>query len=377
MNGIFQTVITSIFAKADIKINGHRPWDIHVINPKFYHEVLKRGSLGLGESYMQGWWTCRRVDEFICRLLASGNEKWGGLNLVAILNFLKCRFSNMVTVQKAFRVGEVHYDLGNDLFEKMLDSRMVYTCAYWDEKQELTLELAQEAKFELICRKLKLKPGNKILDIGCGWGGFLKYAAENYGTSGVGITISKEQAKLARENCAGLPIEIRIQDYREVTEKFNHIISIGMFEHVGVKNYATYFEAVRDCLKPNGLFLLHTIGKEGKGIGTDPWLDRYIFPHGKIPSKNEIEAQSQGIIKILDWHCLGGWRYDKTLLHWYENFSNSWEELEKNYTQAVNGRFKKMWEYYLLSCAGAFRSGKLDVWQIVMSKNEIPYESIR
>ena len=153
-------------------------------------------------------------------------------------NVLKARLVNLQSTSRAYNIGKKHYDIGNELYKNMLDKRMNYSCGYW--KNSKTLDQAQEAKLDLICKKVGLKPGMKILDIGCGWGSFVKFAAEKYKVKAVGITVSKEQAKLARELCKGLPIEIRLQDYRELNEKFDRIISIGMFEHVGPKNYKTY-----------------------------------------------------------------------------------------------------------------------------------------
>ncbi|MDH7528362.1 MAG: cyclopropane fatty acyl phospholipid synthase, partial [Ignavibacteria bacterium] len=254
----------------------------------------------------------------------------------------------------------------------MLDKRMNYSCAYW--KDATNLDEAQENKLELICKKLYLKPGMRVLDIGCGWGAFAKYAAEKYGVEVVGITVSKEQLKLAKELCDGLPVEIRLQDYREVNEKFDRIVSIGMFEHVGYKNYREYFKIAAKNLKDDGIFLLHTIGSNISTKSTDAWTHKYIFPNGMLPSLAQISKTVENLFVIEDVHNFGA-DYDKTLMAWYNNFKNNWHKLKDKYGE----RFYRMWEYFLLSCAGAFRARKNQLWQIVLSKKGIlgGYSSIR
>jgi cyclopropane-fatty-acyl-phospholipid synthase len=254
----------------------------------------------------------------------------------------------------------------------MLDTRMVYSCGYWREAR--TLEAAQEAKLDLICRKLGLKEGDRLLDIGCGWGGLAKFAAERYGATVVGLTVSKEQAALARERCKGLPIEIRVQDYRTLSERFDHIASVGMFEHVGVKNYRTYFEVARRCLKEEGLFLLHTIGGNRSVRSVEPWIGKYIFPGGMLPSVAQIGAGIERLFVMEDWHNFGSY-YDTTLLAWWHNFDAAWPALRAKYGE----RFYRMWKYYLLICAGTFRARHSELWQIVLSPHGVPggYISVR
>lgn len=363
--------VREILNIVDVKINGSRSWDIQVHDDKFYKRVLAYGSLGLGESYMDGWWDCDRLDEFFYRVLSVDlGEKINKRNL--LWNILKAKLLNAQSKSRAFEVGEKHYDIGNELYKNMLDKRMVYTCGYW--RRAKNLDKAQEDKLDLVCRKVGLKKGMKVLDIGCGWGSFAKYAAEKYGVKVIGITISKEQVKLARKLCNGLDVEIRLQDYRDVNEKFDAIISLGMFEHVGLKNYKTYMEKVSECLKKDGLFLLHTIGGNGL-IGSNPWMNKYIFPNGSLPSAKHIINVSDKIFVMEDWHSFGA-DYDKTLMVWYNNFNKNWNKIKNNYDE----KFRRMWKYYLLSCAGGFRTGKyLYLWQIVFSKNGIKkgYVSIR
>jgi cyclopropane-fatty-acyl-phospholipid synthase len=251
----------------------------------------------------------------------------------------------------------------------MLDKRMIYSCAYW--KNADNLDEAQENKFDLICKKILLKPQMKILDVGCGWGGFLKFAAEKYGIEGVGITVSEEQANYAKENCKGLPVDIRLSDYRDLKgAQFDRIISIGMFEHVGYKNYKKFMKVMSRLLKDNGLFLLHTIGTDESVSSTDPWINKYIFPNGMLPSPVQIAKSIEGIFKIEDWHNFGT-DYDKTLMSWYENFNRYYEKLNEK-----DNEFYRMWKYYLLLCAGAFRARYIHVWQIVLSKKSYREEYI-
>lgn len=367
----YKQAVQKLLKYADIKINGSRPYDIKVKDERLYKKVIAEGSLGLGESYMDGWWECKQLDEFFNKVLrAKLDKKVRGLK--SVLLFLRARGTNMQSKSRAHIVGKKHYDIGNDLYKKMLDKRMVYSCGYW--KKAKNLDQAQEAKFDLICKKLNLKPGQKILDIGCGWGGFPKYAAEKYKVKVVGITISEEQVKLTKEICKGLPIEIRLQDYRELNEKFDHIISIGMFEHVGPKNYRTYMKIVSKNLKPDGLFLLHTIGKNVSGSFPDPWTNKYIFPNGALPSPKQITKAAEGLFIVEDWHNFRE-DYNKTLMQWYKNFTRNWNKIKDSY----DDRFYRMWTYYLLSAAGSFRSGKNQLWQIVFSKSGVSggYKSVR
>lgn len=367
-----KAVLQTIFDLADVRIDGNRSWDITVHNPAFFSRVLAKGSMGLGELYMDGWWDCQALDEFICWILrAKVDEKAVKLKHIFWL-VLKAKILNLQSKSKAYEVGEKHYDIGNDLYQNMLDKRMIYSCGYW--KNAKNLNEAQEAKLDLICRKVGLKPGMKILDIGCGWGGFAKYAAEKYRAEVVGITISKEQVKLAKKNCQGLPIKIRLQDYRNLNEKFDHIISIGMFEHVGPKNYRKYFEVISRCLKRDGLFLLHTIGGNISKNIMDPWINKYIFPNAVLPSIRQIITAGEGLFVMEDWHNFGV-DYDKTLMAWHSKFVANWSKIKNIYGE----KFFRMWKYYLLSCAGSFRARKNQLWQIVFSKNGVDggYKSLR
>lgn len=363
--------ITNKLAQADIKINGSRPWDLQVLDEQFYEQVALRGSLGLGESYMLGWIDIPSVDEFICRLLQAQLTNTYSHKWISGFQAFQAFLFNKQSKQRAKIVGKRHYDIGNDLFQYMLDKRMTYSCGYW--KNARNLDEAQEAKIDLACQKLGLKPGMKVLDIGCGWGSFAKYAAEKYDVQVVGITISQEQLDLAKELCRGLPVELRFQDYRDVNETFDRIVSIGQMEHVGYKNYHAYMKMAYRSLKPDGLFLLHTIGSNKSYKSGDPWIDKYIFPNGMLPSIAQLGQASEDFFVMEDWHNFGT-DYDKTLQAWHHNFIHHWDKLKNQYDE----RFYRMWSYYLLSCAGSFRSRSIQLWQIVLSKG-LPggYVSIR
>ena len=356
-------LFTDLLMRADIRVNGSRPWDVHVHNPRMAQRTLAQANLGLGESYMDGDWDCDALDQFFDRILRTKVDR-AVSPLRLVFHALRFRLLNLQTSSRAFQVGEQHYDIGNDLYRAMLDSRLTYTCGYWENAS--TLDEAQEAKLDLICRKLDLQPGQRVLDIGCGWGSFARYAAEHYGVQVVGITISREQAKLAQELCGDLPVEIRVQDYRDVKERFDHIVSVGMFEHVGRKNYREYMEVAARCLRPDGLFLLHTIGKNLTNSTPDPWIDKYIFPNGDLPSLAQISESIEDVFVLEDVHNFGP-DYDRTLMAWFENFDAAWPR----FREAYGDRFYRMWKYYLLSCAGAFRARDIQLWQLVLSPSGV------
>lgn len=369
--GFAKRKVKEILRLAKVEVGGKNPQDIKIYDPSIYSKIFARGSLALGEAYMDGKWKANELDHFFHKILSVDFQSQ--LSPLALAPYiLASKAFNLQTKSKSRKVGEEHYDIGNDLYGAMLDKRMVYTCGYWKDAENLNE--AQENKLELVCKKIGLKSGQKILDIGCGWGSFAKYAAEKYGAQVVGITISKEQAKLAKEKTKGLLVEIRFQDYREVDEKFDHVVSLGMFEHVGTKNYGVFFEKVNSILKDDGLFLLHTIGGNKSKIHTDPWINKYIFPNGVLPSICQIGKATEDLFIMEDWHNFG-LDYDKTLMSWFENFNKNWENLKNNYDE----RFYRMWEYYLKSCAGVFRAKKANLWQIVFSKkgSKIEYQSVR
>lgn len=364
MSKRYRRRIEGMLAAADIRLNGDRPWDVQVHDEGIFRRVVAEGMLGVGEGYMDGWWDCEQLDEMIARAFRAGFHR--KIRPFKFLLFhLQARLMNLQRQARAYQVGRQHYDLGRDLYRAMLDRRMIYSCAYW--RRADNLDEAQEHKLDLVARKLGLEPGMHVLDVGCGWGGALSYFAERYGVSGVGVTISEDQQQAAANLSSALPVEIRLQDYRDLDERFDRIYSIGMFEHVGYKNYATYMDVVRRCLKPHGLFVLHTIGGLISQARTDPWITRYIFPNGMLPSAHQIAAAAEARLNLEDWHNFPQ-DYDRTLMCWYANFERAWPTLEPRY----GTRFFRMWRYYLLASAGGFRAGGNQLWQIVLSNNGVP-----
>lgn len=357
-------VLQDLLASADILTNGRRPWDIQVHDDRFYGRVLAGGSLGLGESYMDGWWDCGALDEMCFRAIRANLEEKIPLNARTVFSIAAPVIFNLQTKRRARRVARQHYDLGNDFFEAMLDPAMQYSCAWFHGVTSLAD--AQKLKMDLICHKLRLKPGMRLLDIGCGWGGLARYAARRYGCRSVGITLSKEQQAYGAAACRGLPVEIRVQDYRDIGESFDRIVSVGMMEHVGHKNYRHYMEAACRCLKDDGLFLCQTIGGVRSTSHTDPWIARYIFPNSMLPSASQVTHAAEGLFVLEDVHNFGAY-YDRTLLAWEENFRASWHRFRDRY----GDRFERMWRFYLLSCAGTFRARSIQLYQFLFSKSGI------
>ncbi|HVX91115.1 MAG TPA: cyclopropane fatty acyl phospholipid synthase [Candidatus Paceibacterota bacterium] len=364
-----------LLGKAGITINGTAPGDLVVHDERLFKRVIGGGTLALGEAYMDGWWDSTDLAEFFAKVSGANLDK-ENYSLRDKLVFLRAWLFNLQSRSRAYQVAHEHYDLGNDLYEATLDPRMIYTCAYWSGTPRATnLAEAQDAKLDLICRKLGLKAGDRVLDIGCGWGGFAKYAAEKYGAHVVGVTVSKEQLALAQERCKGLPIELRLQDYRDVNELFDHVVSIEMIEAVGHKNLREYFEVVACCLKPGGLFLLQAIvNQEAVTTGGDAWIDRYIFPNGELVSVEQLGKASERLLMMEDLHNFGA-DYDRTLVEWFKNFDAAWPSLKGKYGE----RFYRMWKYYLLQCAGLFRSRFISDVQVVFSKGGVPggYQTVR
>ena len=358
-------------AAADIVVNGSRPWDLVVHDQRLWARMLAHGSLGIGESYVDGWWDAERVDELLTRAMsASIDTRIPSLHEAWLA--LKSRLLNLQSPRRAFAVGERHYDVGDDLYARMLDPRMIYSCAYWRAASDLAA--AQTAKLDLVCRKLGLKPGMRVLDIGCGWGGAGEYAARHYGVEVVGVTVSRNQAAAARERCRELPVEILFDDYRQLSGRYDQIWSLGMFEHVGARNHRSYLAKVRQLLAPDGLFLLHTIGNRVTQKANDPWVERYIFPNSLIPSRAQIDLAAEGLWVVEDWHEFG-LDYDRTLLAWSDNFERGWQQIAARYGE----RFHRMWHYWLMVSAASFRVRRTHLWQIVLSPQGLPggYQAVR
>ena len=354
-------LVEEAFSAAGIQIGGDQPWDIVVHNEDFYARVVSELSLGLGESYMDGWWDCERIDLALERIyradLQSQKPTWAKRYY-----YLKSKLYNYQRKSRAFQVGERHYDTGNDLYRIMLGKRMVYCSGYYD-RGATTLDQAEEDKLALICQKLALEPGDRVLDIGCGWGSFAKYAVEKHDVEIVGITVSKEQIALAEEMCAGLPIEFRLQDYRDIEGSYDHIVSIGMMGHVGHSNYRTLMEVTHRALKDDGLFLIHTMGANRSTTAADPWIHKYIFYNGMAPSIRQVGDSIEELFVMEDWHNFST-DYHRTAIAWAENLHTHWDEIKSRYDE----RFYRMWKYYLSIFAAAFSARTLQTWDIVLSK---------
>lgn len=358
--------MTKLLATAGIEVNGGQPWDIQIKNPRALQRMVSEPSLGAGEGYMDGDWECEHLDEFFFRVMRHLDPKEIYHRDTLLKFWLKNIFVNPQSPRYSKKVAEQHYNLDNELYIAMLGQSMAYTCGYWASAQ--TLDEAQIAKYDLICRKLGLRPGEKVLELGCGFGGFAKYAAENYGVAMVSINISVEQMRYARTICRNLPVQLIECDYRDTQAynpqkiKFDKVVSIGLCEHVGYKNYDTFFRIARENLKKDGLFLLHTIAKNISTSFTDPWIQKYIFPQGTLPTLKALGGASEPYFSPEDVHNIGA-DYDKTLMAWYENFAKNWSKLSFRHDE----RFYRMWRYYLLSCAGGFRSRTMHLYQFVFS----------
>jgi cyclopropane-fatty-acyl-phospholipid synthase len=354
--------VRDLFRLADIEIDGGRPWDLQVHDRRFYARLLSDGSLGFGEAYMDGWWDAPSLDRCLERIFRARLDDEAGRSWRVRALALQARLTNLQSLRRATRVAEAHYGLGNDFYEAMLDKRtMAYTCGYW--RNARSLEDAQEAKLELICRKAGLEPGMTVLDMGCGWGSFSKYAAERHGVRVAGFCNSSEMVTLAAERCRALPVEIRLMDYRQATGRYDAAVAIGLMEHVGPRNYRTMMEVVHRCLADDGVFVLHTITNNRSFAHALPWVHRYIFPGAVAPSLTQIARATERLFVIEDVHNFG-YDYDPTLMAWFENFRTAWPRFRDRY----GDRFYRMWSLYLLGSAAASRARNGQVCHIVMTK---------
>jgi len=365
-----EQVVLEELAAADVRVDGSRRSDLHVHDPAFYTRLLRDGALGFGEAYMDRQWDCEALDELAVKLIKGKLAHKHRTSLGNLLQMLKARALNLQSPRRAFQVGERHYDIGNDLYQAMLDRRLAYTCAYWNDAE--TLDAAQEAKLDLVCRKANLEPGMKVLDLGCGWGCFAKYAAEKYGVEATGFTVSKAQVELGKQLCQGLPVELRLEDYRKATGTYDAVVSIGIMEHVGNKNYRTYMEVADRCLKGDGVAVVHTIAGNLEGKDFNAWYDKYIFPNGVVPSLSQLTRAAEGLFVIEDVHNIGP-HYDRTLMAWCENFEQAWPKVQDKY----GDRFYRMWRFYLLTAAASFRARYQQLFQIVMTKEGRPQPACR
>jgi len=362
--------LQALLSPAGIEINGSRPFDVRVLHDAFYDSVLRFRAVDILDAFVDGLWDTDRLDIVVDRVFRHGLDVSEGSKVSLFLSALRAQLTNLQTSWRSRHSIGRHYDLGNDLFQTMLDPRMVYSCAYWKDTD--CLAEAQEAKLEMVCRKLGLERGQRVLDIGCGWGSFCKFAAERHQVSSIGISNSKSQLELAQRMCAGLPIELKLLDYRALGgEPFDSVVSIGMFEHVGYKNYRTFMRIVRSCLRPNGLFLLHTIGNSRSVLNGHLWMGKHIFPDAMLPSLTQIARAAEGLFVIEDVQNIGS-HYDRTLMAWYRNFDRGWDSLRQTY----GDRFHRLWKCYLMTSAGLFRARQTQVYQLVLSPSGVPHPGL-
>lgn len=354
-----------LLKEADITLNGPNPWDPQIHSDEFWRRLYGQGTLGLGEAYMDGIWDVADMADFFNRVLRSRVPDGVRVTTNLVWQVVQARIMNMQNLTRSKRVAVMHYNQ-TEAYKASLDNRMTGSCGYWPDGVS-NVDEAQEAKLDLVCRKIGVQPGQTVWDIGCGWGAFMGFAAEKYGANCVGVTVSPDQAAYGRERYKHLPIEFRVQDYRQFEGKTDHVVSMGMFEHVGHKNYRTYFEKARSVIKDDGLFMMHTIGSQWSTETIEPWLEKYIFPGGVIPSIAQIGKAIDGLFSVIDVHNIGP-HYDRTLVAWYENFDRNWKK-DRNPEEE---RFYRLWKYYLLCCAGGFRSKVLQVWQFVLSTRGVP-----
>jgi cyclopropane-fatty-acyl-phospholipid synthase len=368
-----RAAIEGLFALADVHFNGTRPWDITVHDDRLFRRILANGSLGLGEAYMEGDWDCAALDKLFDRIITARLSDRLGITLPLAMLMLGARLTNRQSIARSAAVAYAHYDLPIDIHQATYDKRLTASCGYW--KSADTLDQAQDNKLDLICRKVGLMPGHTVFDIGCGWGSFLGFAAEKYEARCIGVTVSKEQVAYVKRRYSGLPVEPLLLDYRAYDgAKVDRLVSVGMFEHVGSKNFRTYFECARRLLKEDGVFLLHTIWENERHPVIDAWQDKYIFPNGDLPSLGEIASAVEGLFVVEDVHNFGP-DYDRTLMAWNANFQPRRAELALRHGE----RFCRMWEYYLLQNAAAFRCRHINVGQLVLTPSGLRdgYASVR
>ena len=363
--------VAALLRLADVEIDGARPWDVQVHDERVWQRVLAEGTVGAGEAYMDGWWDVERLDEFFARVLRVRLD--GEFRSLAMLGRIALsRLSNVQNRRRSRQVAEQHYDLSNRLYEAMLGPTMQYTCAYYGAGgRTTTLDDAQRAKLALIARKLHLEPGMRVLELGGGYGELARYLAQENGCEVVSYNISGQQVEYGRTLCAGLPVTIHQRDYRDAVNEpaaFDRVVSVGLMEHVGPKNYRSFFELARSRLKTGGLALVHTIGGNVSRTTADPWITKYIFPGGVIPSEAQITRAKEDLFVLEDWHNFGP-DYDRTLMAWEASFLAAWPELKE--VEGLDDRFYRMWRYYLNMSAGGFRARGMNLWQMVLSHGDV------
>jgi cyclopropane-fatty-acyl-phospholipid synthase len=360
--------------------SGHEPLDATLIvhDNRFFRRVLLGSDIGLGEAYMDGDWSSPdlvTLTRLMIRNLALVEQRGGpGRALVRLFGGVARRLRDNSITGSRQHIHE-HYDLGNDFFRLFLDDQLMYSCGYYETGRE-TLELAQQAKLDQICRKLDLRPGDHVLEIGTGWGGFAAWAATRYGCRVTTTTISEEQYRHARDwvarlGDAGSRIEVLLADYRQLSGRYDKIVSIEMFEAVGLNHYDDYFGAVDRLLKPDGSMLLQTITMDEQHFpryhGSPDWIEKYIFPGGELASIGEILESLTRVTSMSLYHAENlGTHYARTLHDWRARYRR---QIERVQALGFGERFVRMWDLYLAYCEAAFLERHTGVFQLVLNKN--------
>ena len=326
-----------------------RPGTSRSHDERLYQRVLRDGTLGVGETFVDGWWDCDALDQMIDKVVRADLPSTLGKSWVLVAHAVRRSLFNRQAA-RAFEVGERHYDIGNDLYRAMLGPRMVYTCAYWRRRDNL--DAAQEAKLDLVCRKIGAAPGMRVLDLGCGWAGFASFAAEHYGASVVGYTVSREQVAWAKQHYGHLPIDIRLDDYRNATGTYDAVVSIGLMEHVGPKNHRAYMEQAVRCLAP-GRRRVHPHHRRHRRAGARsiPGSRSTSSPTRSLPSLGQLATAMEGVARPRG-RAQHRPALRPTLMAWWQNFDAAWPSLRDKY----GDRFYRMWKYYLLVSAAYFRA---------------------
>ncbi len=366
-----ESIVRELYATAGVQIDGPNPWDVTVHEPKFYQKLLRYGELGMGESYIDGWWDCEALDLMIDKLIRAKLHLVLKGNLKMRLSAVKAVVFNLQNEKRSTKSARAHYDIGNDLYKLMLGKRMQYTCGYFKDTDDL--DEAQEAKLHLICKKLGLQPGMKVLELGCGFGGLAIFAAEKYGVEMTCYNVSKAQLELARDRAGDLPITFNMADYREASGQYDAVVSVGMMEHIGYKNHRTLMEVIEQSMTDEAVALVHTIGSNIGRLRAEGFVDKYLFPNAVSPSVAQFGKAIDGLLVAEDVHNIGP-HYSPTLLAWWKNFSEGYHALDH---QSYDQRFYRLWRYYLLAASGASTARKGQLWHWVLTKPGRAYPDCR
>jgi len=364
-----ETLITAGLTRAGVTVNGPNPWDIRVLDNRLFRRVVGTRELGFGDSYVEGWWECDRIDELVTRILRTGIKRIlppgiSGLTLAA-----RSVITNTQGSERAGDNATAHYGQHDALLRLILGEPLVYSCADWRDATDLAD--AQHAKIDRLASKLQLRPGMRVLDIGCGWGATADYLSTRHGVIVVGITPVAAQATHAARHHRHSDVSFVTTDFSNFTspKPFDRIYSVGMVEHVGPKNLKPFFRHCQDLLVDDGIMFHQTIGRRTPRASTDAWIDRRIFPGGAIPSVQQLSrAWSAGWV-LEDFENLGP-DYDRTLMAWLGLLEGKKDQVLDQFGEEMYRTFR----FYFQYCAGAFRARELQLWQLVLTKHPAPYQ---